>query len=129
MRRREFLSTGAACAALAAAGPGNAAAVSQADRPEGFSRAQFRAWLNQEFNLVQAGSLRQSRATLIAVDDAIPHAKLDEFSVLFRGGAAMPGGLCWLSPPNGPQFLLHLHGAPEGSLRRAHFSLLETLYV
>jgi hypothetical protein len=92
----------------------------------GFSRTRFRSWLNQEFRLTASNSLRGARAVLIAVEDGPAHAGLDQFSVVFRGGASLPQGLTWLSRPGGTQFMLHLNGEPAGTLRRAHFSLLET---
>ena len=126
MRRREFLTVSAASAAMAAAGNGSKAAqVLRTTPAEGFSRAQFRSWLDEDFGVTHAGSLRRSRATLIAVDDGPTHGRLEQFSVVFRGSTPMPRGLCWISPPGGAQFMLHLHGTPGTSLRRAHFSLLE----
>jgi hypothetical protein len=128
MHRREFLTVSAASAALAAVGgSGNATAASPAAEPGGeFNRTRFRSWLNEEFRLTASDSLRGSRATLIAVEDGPAHAGLDQFSVVFRGGASLPRGLTWLSRSDGTLFLLDLNGAPTGTLRRAHFSLLET---
>jgi hypothetical protein len=104
---------------------GNAAGVWPTPAASGFSGARFRSWLNEEFRLTPGDSLRSSRATLVAVEDGPSHAGLEQFSLVFRGGASLPTGLCWLSRADGTQFMLHLQGAPATTLRHAHFSLLE----
>ncbi|MGO9930509.1 MAG: DUF6916 family protein [Steroidobacteraceae bacterium] len=130
MQRREFLTASAASAALLAAGSTGSAAtvVLPAAGAAGFNRARFRSWLNDEFQVTAWGSLRRSRATLAAVDDGPSHAGLEQFSIVFRGSAPLPAGLCWVSHPDA-QFVLHLHGAVGGMQRRAHFSLLEARHV
>jgi hypothetical protein len=126
MQRRKFLTASAATATLMAVGKtGNTAGVSPTPATNGFSGARFRSWLNEEFRLTSGSSLRSSRATLVAVEDGPARPGLDQFSVVFRGSASLPTGLCWLSRADGTQFMLHLQGAPAATLRHAHFSLLE----
>ena len=130
MRRRDFLTTTAASAAVVAVGAtGDAATVLPSSQTKGFNRAQFRSWLDHEFRLSARSSLRASRATLTAVDDGPGCRGLEQFSVVFRGAASLPTGLCWVSHTDGAQFMLHLHGLPGGAVRRAHFSLLEPQHV
>jgi hypothetical protein len=127
MHRRKFLTVSAASATLIVAGESCTAMTAPAAAVPGggFSRTLFRSWLNQEFRLIASNSLRGFRAVLTAVEDGPVHAGLDQFSVVFRGGASLPQGLVWLLHPNGTQFMLHLNGEPGNTLRRAHFCLLE----
>jgi hypothetical protein len=125
MRRRDFLTTTAAAAAIVAVCPtANAATVLPTLPITGFNRTQFRSWIDDEFRLSGPGSLRAAHATLIAVDDGPECTGIEQFSAVFRG-AALPTGLCRLSHADGAQFVLHLHGSLHSNLRRAHFSLLE----
>jgi hypothetical protein len=124
MRRRDFLTTTASAAVVAVGATGDAA-ILPTSRTNGFNRAQFRSWVNDDFRLSAQSSLRAIRATLTAVDDGPGCRGLEQFSVVFRGAASLPTGLCWVSHTNGAQFMLHLHGLPGGTVRRAHFSLLE----
>jgi len=133
MRRREFVTLGAASAAIAAAG---AKAAPQPGRdthePVEFGRARFQSLLTHRFNVSARGSLRAFPATLAAIEDGPAHPGLDQFSLLFRGTASLPQGLCWLSHANGTQFMLHLEVASVSSdqeCRRATFSLLQAPHV
>jgi len=125
MHRREFLATTAASAAMLAVGVAGSADAWPCGASNGFNRARFKSWLNREFRLGAQGAPRGFRATLMTVDDGPTHAGLEQFSIVFRGSTALPTGLCRLSPPDGAPFMLHLSGIPGGTLRRAHFSLLE----
>jgi hypothetical protein len=132
MRRREFLTVSAASAALAALGETSGAVATAPTTPtvaDGFSRAQFAAWLDEDFDIRAHGSLRCVRAQLTAVEDRLTAPGLEQFSVVFRGVSALPRGSCWLSRSDGTQFTLHLQGTKSPLLRRANFALLETRHV
>jgi hypothetical protein len=128
MHRRKFLTVSAASAALAALGETSAviaAAPNVGRRFSGFSRAQFAAWIDQDFHITPYGSLRRVRATLTAVEDRITAPGLEQFSVMFRGASTLPQGPCSLWRADGTHFTLHLQGAPSSVVRRADFALLE----
>src|SRR5271170_728729 len=139
MRRREFLNVSAASAALVAMGETSDAMslgeTSKAAAPpapplgNGFSRAQFAAWLDEDFEIRSYGSLRRVRAKLTAVEDRFNAPGLEQFSVVFRGSSSLPRGSCWLSRSDGTQFTLHLQGTDSPVMRRANFALLETRHV
>lgn len=132
MRRREFLSVSAASAALVALGETSdamAAAPTVASGFNGFSRAQFAAWLGEDFDIRACGSLRSVRAKLTAIEDRLAAPGLEQFRVVFRGASSLPRGSCWLSRSDGTQFSLQLQGAASPVLRRANFALLETRHV
>lgn len=126
MRRREFLTVSAASGALVALGETGDAMAAAPIVVNGFSRAQFAAWLNEDFQISSCGSLRSVRAKLTAIEDRSKAPGLEQFSVVFRGVSSLPRGFCWLSRSDGTQFTLHLRGAASPILRRANFALLET---
>jgi hypothetical protein len=129
MRRREFLTVSAASAALVALGETSGAVATAPTVADGFSRAQFAAWLDEDFDIRAHGSLRCVRAKLTAIEDRLTAPGLEQFSVVFRGVSALPRGSCWLSRSDGTQFTLHLQGTKSPLLRRANFALLETRHV
>jgi len=129
MRRREFLTVSAASAALVALGETSDAMSAAPIVVNGFSRAQFAAWLNEDFQISSCGSLRSVRAKLTAIENRITAPGLDQFSVVFRGASSLPRGFCWLSRSDGTRFTLQLNGATSPVLRRANFALLETRHV
>lgn len=129
MRRREFLTVSAASGALVALGEASGAMAAAPSVVNGFSRAQFAAWLNEDFQISSCGSLRSVRAKLTAIEDRIKAPGLEQFSVVFRGASPLPRGFCWLSRSDGSQFTLRLQGTTSPVLRRANFALLETRHV
>jgi hypothetical protein len=132
MDRREFISSGAGTAtavALAAhAGASRASPLLRGAPPSTLNRAGFERWLNSSFELRRVGTLRVSRAQLIAVRDGQRAPGLEQFHVLWRGdGAAIPG-LCELRHESGATLRLWLDVAGKDGaapLMRATFSLID----
>lgn len=130
MQRRKFLTAGAATAGLLAVGETGVARESTPGRADGeLTRARWLQWLNDEFRIRAAGSLRGSRARLVAVEPGPNHPGLEQFSAVFRGAGAMPRGLCCVSHGDGTSLTLYLHGASSPALRRASFTLWERSHV
>lgn len=130
MDRRAFLSSGAGTAIVLTATTGasySAEWVSGARRVQALSRATFERWLHSLFEVRRIGSMRTSRAQLIALRDGPQTAGIEQFHVIVRLDGPPADGLWELRHADGTELQLWLDAAGEdqgASLMRATFSLI-----